>query len=123
MQATASLPQTVTLSGRRFVLNRLDGVDADEEGQWVVYPAQCPHQLGSLESAPLVDGVVRCPWHGYEFDVRTGACISGSHCQFGRMPTVAEQAGTFPAITELLTLKRPITRSMSYYRCLHRAVK
>jgi nitrite reductase/ring-hydroxylating ferredoxin subunit len=91
---TASLPQTVTLSGRRFVLNRLDGVDADEEGQWVVYPAQCPHQLGSLESAPLVDGVVRCPWHGYEFDVRTGACISGSHCQFGRMPTVAEQAGT-----------------------------
>ena len=91
---TASLPQTVTLSGRRFVLNRLDGVDAEEEGQWVVYPAQCPHQLGSLESAPLVDGVVRCPWHGYEFDVRTGACISGSHCQFGRTPTVAEQAGT-----------------------------
>ncbi len=91
---TASLPQTVTLSGRRFVLNRLDGVDADEVGQWVVYPAQCPHQLGSLESAPLVDGVVRCPWHGYEFDVRTGECISGSHCQFGRMPKVAEQAGT-----------------------------
>jgi nitrite reductase/ring-hydroxylating ferredoxin subunit len=91
---TASLPQTVTLSGRRFVLNRLDGVDADEEGQWVVYPAQCPHQLGSLEGAPLVDGIVRCPWHGYEFDVRTGACISGSHCQFGRMPKVAEQAGT-----------------------------
>ena len=91
---TASLPQTVTLSGRRFVLNRLDGVDADEIGQWVVYPAQCPHQLGSLEGAPLVDGIVRCPWHGYEFDVRTGACISGSHCQFGRMPKVAEQAGT-----------------------------
>lgn len=90
----ALLPQTVTMSGRRFVLNRLDSTDVGEAGQWVVYPAQCPHQLGSMESAPLVDGVVRCPWHGYEFDVRTGACISGSHCQFGRMPTVAEQAGT-----------------------------
>lgn len=90
---TATLPQTVTLSGRRFVLNRLDAVDSDEEGQWVVYPARCPHQLGSLAGAPLIDGVVRCPWHGYKFDVRTGACISGSRCQFGRTPKVTEQAG------------------------------
>jgi nitrite reductase/ring-hydroxylating ferredoxin subunit len=67
-------------------------VDSDEEGQWVVYPARCPHQLGSLAGAPLIDGVVRCPWHGYKFDVRTGACISGSRCQFGRTPKVTEQA-------------------------------
>lgn len=93
VDAAASLPQGVTLSGRQFVLNKLDDAESNESNPWVIYPAQCPHQLGSLENAALIDGVVRCPWHGYQFDVRTGACISGSHCQFGRMPKITELEG------------------------------
>ncbi|MBL6815377.1 MAG: Rieske (2Fe-2S) protein [Pseudomonadales bacterium] len=90
VDAAASLPQLVTLSGRQFVLNRLDDAESSGSDPWVIYPAQCPHQLGPLENAALINGVVRCPWHGYEFDVRTGACVSGSHCQFGRMPKITE---------------------------------
>ena len=93
VDAAASLPQGVTLSGRQFVLNKLDDADSNGSNPWVIYPAQCPHQLGPLENAALIDGVVRCPWHGYEFDVRTGACVSGSHCQFGRMPKITELEG------------------------------
>ena len=94
VDATASLPQGVTLSGRQFVLNKLDNAESNGSNPWVIYPAQCPHQLGPLENAALINGVVRCPWHGYEFDVRTGACVSGSHCQFGRMPKITELEGT-----------------------------
>ena len=93
VDAAASLPQGVTLSGRQFVLNKLDDAESNGSNPWVIYPAQCPHQLGPLENAALIDGVVRCPWHGYEFDVRTGACVSGSHCQFGRMPKITELEG------------------------------
>ena len=93
VDAAASLPQGVTLSGRQFVLNKLDNAESNGSNPWVIYPAQCPHQLGPLENAALIDGVVRCPWHGYEFDVRTGACVSGSHCQFGRMPKITELEG------------------------------
>ena len=93
VDSAASLPQGVTLSGRQFVLNKLDDADSNGSNPWVIYPAQCPHQLGPLENAALIDGVVRCPWHGYEFDVRTGACVSGSHCQFGRMPKITELEG------------------------------
>ena len=93
VDAAASLPQGVTLSGRQFVLNKLDNAESNGSNPWVIYPAQCPHQLGPLENAALIDGVVRCPWHGYEFDVRTGACVSGSHCQFGRMPKITERKG------------------------------
>ena len=82
------LPLQVTLSGRRFVLNRLSDEGAGLPENWVVYPAQCPHQLGPLGEVPLVEGTVRCPWHGYVFDVTTGACVSGSHCQFGEVPQV-----------------------------------
>ena len=93
VDAAASLPQGVTLSGRQFVLNKLDNAESNGSNPWVIYPAQCPHQLGPLENAALIDGLVRCPWHGYEFDVRTGACVSGSHCQFGRMPKITELKG------------------------------
>jgi hypothetical protein len=82
------LPHQVTLSGRRFVLNRLTDEDSGLPADWVIYPAQCPHQLGPLDDVPLIAGTVRCPWHGYVFDVTSGACVSGSHCQFGEMPQV-----------------------------------
>ena len=90
------LPHQVTLSGRHFLLNRLTDQASGRPADWVVYPAQCPHQLGPLDEVPLVEGTVRCPWHGYVFDVTSGACVSGSHCQFGEVPqlTVSEAGVT-----------------------------
>jgi nitrite reductase (NADH) small subunit len=36
----------------------------------------CPHAGGPLGLGDLRDGVVSCPFHGWQFDVRTGACVS-----------------------------------------------
>lgn len=83
-QQIGVLPKVVSLSGRDYVLHK-------EAGQWLIYPAQCPHQLGPLAEAVLRDGVVRCPWHGYEFDVRSGKCISGSPCRLGETPQIIEE--------------------------------
>jgi nitrite reductase (NADH) small subunit len=33
----------------------------------------CPHAGGPLAKGCLTGGVVTCPWHGWQFDVRTGA--------------------------------------------------
>ncbi|HJN67058.1 MAG: Rieske 2Fe-2S domain-containing protein [Pirellulales bacterium] len=35
----------------------------------------CPHQCGPLGKGQLADCVVTCPWHGWQFDVRTGAYV------------------------------------------------
>lgn len=32
----------------------------------------CPHQGGPLGKGTLKGCIVSCPWHGWEFDVRTG---------------------------------------------------
>lgn len=32
----------------------------------------CPHQGGPLGQGTLDGTVVTCPWHGFQFDVRTG---------------------------------------------------
>ncbi len=42
----------------------------------------CPHQGGPLGKGRLTGGVVTCPWHGWQFDVRTGKHqLSPSICQ------------------------------------------
>ena len=43
-------------------------------GRYYALEAACPH-----EGEPLADGVVEgcrvlCPWHGYNFDLKTGKC-------------------------------------------------
>jgi hypothetical protein len=37
----------------------------------------CPHLGGPLDGAPVADGCVRCPWHGYRFDLATGRNVEG----------------------------------------------
>src|SRR5258708_22028778 len=34
----------------------------------------CPHQGGPLDEGGITDGMVTCPWHGWEFSVKTGVC-------------------------------------------------
>lgn len=38
--------------------------------------AVCPHRDGPLAEGELDEDVVICPWHGWEFEVRTGACLT-----------------------------------------------
>jgi len=34
----------------------------------------CPHQGGPLGQGQLYEGLIVCPYHGWEFDCRTGEC-------------------------------------------------
>lgn len=36
----------------------------------------CCHRGGPLGHGELQGGVVRCPWHLWEFDLSSGACLS-----------------------------------------------
>ena len=44
------------------------------EGKVYALYAVCPHQGGPLDEGGLEEHVVTCPWHGWQFDVRTGVC-------------------------------------------------
>lgn len=86
-RAELVLPAVHELAGRSYVVAELDGT-------LVAYPALCPHQLGPLASAPLSEGTVVCPWHGYEFDVRTGECLTGQACRLADRPRLDERDGS-----------------------------
>jgi nitrite reductase/ring-hydroxylating ferredoxin subunit/uncharacterized membrane protein len=55
---------------RRIVLGRT------EDG-YVAFDDHCTHRGGSLADGVLICGRVQCPWHGSQFDVKSGAVRAG----------------------------------------------
>jgi nitrite reductase/ring-hydroxylating ferredoxin subunit len=35
----------------------------------------CPHEGGPLGQGTVTEGILVCPWHMWEFDSRSGACL------------------------------------------------
>lgn len=59
--------RVVQVNGQRIALFHVGG-------RYYALEAACPH-----EGEPLADGVIEglrvlCPWHGYDFHLKTGAC-------------------------------------------------
>ena len=55
----------VEFEGRVYALFNIDG-------QISVIDGICPHQGGPLADGTLEGTTVTCPWHGWQFDVRSG---------------------------------------------------
>jgi nitrite reductase/ring-hydroxylating ferredoxin subunit len=84
----AKLPLRVTWGDRPFrIVELADGLHA--------HATVCPHWLGPLGDAPLEGDRVRCPWHGYRFDVRSGRrCDADSPLRLAPAPRVVVDAAT-----------------------------
>ena len=64
----------VECEGRNFVIVRT-------EAEIYAYVDACPHAFWPLSDGTLRDGVLECPGHGWEFNVRTGRCLNApDHC-------------------------------------------
>jgi len=57
--------QTSTVDGRSIALTRCGG-------QVGALDNHCPHQGGPLGEGSIEGGLLRCPWHGYDYDPLTG---------------------------------------------------
>lgn len=44
------------------------------EGRLFAGSSMCPHEDVHLSGGSLVEHAIRCPGHGYEFDLATGVC-------------------------------------------------
>ncbi len=57
--------KSITCERRRFCLTH-------HEGQYAALDDACPHQGGPLGEGSIENGLLRCPWHGWDFDPLTG---------------------------------------------------
>jgi len=72
------------LQGRPVVL-------ANWEGHIYALAGICPHRRNPLEGARLWDHLLDCPWHHYEYDIRTGANYYPANVYPADYPKLAEQ--------------------------------
>ena len=107
----------LTVAGRDIVLFNV-------AGEFFALADQCPHQGGRLSEGRLVGlveaeepgryawsrpgEIVRCPWHGWEFDLRTGQ----TRCEPARLRTrtyevAVEECIPGPAETFPVTVEDP----------------
>jgi nitrite reductase/ring-hydroxylating ferredoxin subunit len=52
-------------------------VVARTEQGYVAFDDRCTHKGGSLAGGSMICGTVQCPWHGSQFDVKTGEVKAG----------------------------------------------
>lgn len=56
------------VDGKKIALFRVDG-------RFYATDNVCPHRGGPLAQGSLDGPIVTCPWHGWGFDVTSGACL------------------------------------------------
>jgi pyruvate oxidase len=57
--------RSATVDGRSIALTRCGSTLGALENH-------CPHQGGPLGEGSIENGLLRCPWHGYDYDPLTG---------------------------------------------------
>ena len=62
------------------------------DGKFYATQNECLHLKGPLGDGELEGPVVTCPWHGYQYDVRTGENEFDRALQLGTFEVVVEDA-------------------------------
>jgi nitrite reductase/ring-hydroxylating ferredoxin subunit len=55
-------------------------------GRFYACGAICPHEDGPLADGWTEGDAVVCPWHGFDFDLTTGRCLSDPELQIPVYP-------------------------------------
>jgi pyruvate oxidase len=56
---------TVTVNNKQFALSNFEGKICELDNH-------CPHQGGPLGEGSIENGILRCPWHGWDYHPCTG---------------------------------------------------
>ncbi|WP_088318597.1 thiamine pyrophosphate-binding protein [Kineosporia sp. R_H_3] len=85
--------QTSTVDGRSIALTRC-------RGRVGALDNHCPHQGGPLGEGSIEGGLLRCPWHGYDYDPLTGRPPAGFSDAVPAFPVDERDDGTYVYLPE-----------------------
>ncbi len=94
--------RTAVVDGRTLALTRCGGKVGALDNH-------CPHQGGPLGEGSIENGLLRCPWHGYDYDPTTGKPPAG----FSDAPDAYEVQerpdGTYVALPDVAPRPRTVS--------------
>jgi thiamine pyrophosphate-dependent acetolactate synthase large subunit-like protein/nitrite reductase/ring-hydroxylating ferredoxin subunit len=95
LESPAELPEgrvtTVTANHKGICLTHF-------EGKFSGLDNRCPHQGGPLGEGSIENGLLRCPWHGWDFDPCTGQSPGGHDDRIITYPIDIREDGVFVGI-------------------------
>ena len=83
---------SVEANGQSIALYKVDG-------QVYALNGICPHAGGPLAEGSLNGCLAMCPWHGWEFNVKTGLCDFNSEISTKTFPVKQEGENIFISIS------------------------
>src|SRR5215831_2248844 len=93
---------TTVLAGHRsLALTHVDG-------KWGALDNRCPHQGGPLGEGSIENGLLRCPWHGYDYDPLTGRPPAGFTDAPAAHPVELRDGGVWVALPHAPTRVRTV---------------
>ena len=90
MPGQADLKPRITVFGvggaggnavNNMIEKQLDGVDfvvANTDGDFHACTNTCPHAGGPLGEGSIEGSVLTCPYHGWQFDLADGSCLTNA---------------------------------------------
>ncbi|MCH7789273.1 MAG: Rieske 2Fe-2S domain-containing protein [Acidobacteria bacterium] len=79
------------------------------QGQYGALDNRCPHQGGPLGEGSIENGLLRCPWHGYDYDPLTGQPPEG----FSDAPACFDTEVREDGVYVQLPAEQPAERTVS----------
>jgi nitrite reductase/ring-hydroxylating ferredoxin subunit len=97
--------RTVTTGTRSLALTRVGDC-------YGALDNHCPHQGGPLGEGSIEKGLLRCPWHGYDYDPLTGTPPSGFSDAPACFPVEVRDDGIYVGLEDEAELPRTVSDVM-----------
>jgi len=82
------------------------------KGKFSAFDNRCPHQGGPLGEGSIENGLLRCPWHGWDFDPWTGGSPGGHDDSISAFPIQIKDDGIYVGVEEEKPHKRTVSDLM-----------
>ena len=83
------------------------------EGCWAALDNRCPHQGGPLGEGSIENGLLRCPWHGFDYDPLTGGSPGGFVDQATCFPLEVREDGVYVGVSPPAVHERTVSDVMA----------
>ncbi len=83
------------------------------EGRFAALDNRCPHQGGPLGEGSIENGLLRCPWHGYDYDPLTGKSPGAFDDTATCFPIEIRDDGVFVGVDPPATHERTVSDVMA----------
>ena len=77
------------------------------DGQWYAVRNSCIHRGGPVATGKLEGDILTCPWHGFQFNLRTAVCVADPKAELDHYPVNIVNGQVHLTVPDLAAATQP----------------